>query len=331
MSVTTRIPTTGQRRSPRTDPSALMQNGSVVIALVTAVLVLVAIFFVPNFATISNVRAVLIAVSLTGIAAVGLSLITIVGRVFSLSIASTIALTTIVFAQTLQFGAIPALFVAIVFGTVIGLIQGFIVGRLQTDPIITTIAFSAILLGIGQIWTRGRTVVGEGDTSIFSTNILGLVPFQVVAFLVVTVLVFLWHRYSVAGRRITLIGLNENASKVTGLLTWPYVMLAFGVSGLATGLTGGLLAAQSGQGNLLLGGTFGFDVVVAAVVGGVGVKGGTGSPLGAAIGALFVGLLGNVLALMGLTYETQLVVKGVLVLLAVTLMGVSAYRTRGRK
>lgn len=331
MSVTERIDTPNTRVGSARQVRAILQNSSAVITTVTIVLTVAALLLVPNFASISNIRAVLISVSLTGIAAVGLSLITIVGRVFSLSIASTIALATIVFAYALQFGAVTALFIAMVFGVIVGAIQGFIVGRLQTDPIITTIAFSAVFLGLGQLWTRGRTIVGHGDTTIFSTNILGLVPFQVIAFIVVAVLVFLWHRYTVAGRRITLIGLNENASKVTGLRTWPYVMLAFAISGLTTGLTGGLLAAQSGQGNLLLGGTFGFDVVVAVVIGGVGVKGGIGSPLGAAVGALFVGLLGNVLALIGLTYETQLVVKGVLVLLAVALMGLSAYRTRGRK
>lgn len=331
MSVTQRINTPAASISHRHQIRTAFQSSSAVIATVTVTLIVAALLFVPNFASISNMRAVLISVSLTGIAAVGLSLITIIGRVFSLSIASTIAVTTIVFAHALQFGAVPALLIAMVFGLIVGAVQGFIVGRLQTDPIITTIAFSAIVLGLGQLWTRGRTIVGRGDTTVFSTNILGLVPFQVLAFILVALLVFLWYRYTVAGRRITLIGLNENASKVTGLRTWPYVMLAFAICGLTTGLTGGLLAAQSGQGNLLLGGTFGFDVVVAVVIGGVGVKGGTGSPLGAAVGALFVGLLGNVLALVGLTYETQLVVKGVLVLLAVTLMGLSAYRSRGRK
>lgn len=300
------------------------RDGSTVIGIITVLVMFVSLILVPNFATITNIRAVLIAVSLTGIAAVGLSLITIIGRIFSLSIASTIALSTIVFANALQFGPWIALVITMVFGVAVGAIQGLIIGRLDTDPIITTIAFSAILLGAGQVWTRGRTIVGQGDSSVFNVNLLDLVPFQVVAFILVSALMFLWQRYSVAGRRISLIGLNEKASLVSGTRAWPYVLLAFAICGLTTGLAGGLLSAQSGQGNLQLGGTFGFDVVVAVVVGGVGVKGGIGSPLSAAVGALFVGLLGNVLALLGLSYETQLVVKGILVLLAVSLMGLSS-------
>ena len=303
--------------------SALSLTGSTVIGGITVLLIVASVVVVPNFATTSNVRALLLSVALTGIAAASLSLVTIVGQIFSLSIASMIAISTIVFAQTLALGAWTALGCATLAGLLIGAAQGLIIGKLQTNPIITTIAFSAILLGLGQLYTNGRTVTGQGDAALFNSNLLGVLPFQVLAFIVVTAGLFVWHKYSIAGRSITLIGLNHRAAQISGTRVWPLVLTAFALSGTGAGLAAGLLAAQSGQGNLLLGGTFGFDVIVAVVVGGIGVNGGTGTPFSAAVGALFVGLLGNVLALVGLTYENQLVVKGVLVLLAVTLMGLS--------
>ncbi len=308
----------------------MVGSGAAVIALITVGLFVASALLVPNFGTASNVRALLLSVALTGIAAVGLSLVTIIGRIFALSIASMIALSTIVFAQSLTWGAWAALAVTVALGAAIGGLQGFVAGIWRADPIITTIAFSAILLGIAQEWTGGKTIVGDGDPGILNRNLLG-VPFQVVVFIFATVLLTLWHTYSIAGRRITLIGLNERAAWVTGLRSGPYVLLSFVMFGALVGMAGGLLAAQSGEGNVLLGGTFGFDVIIAVVVGGVVITGGSGRPLNAAVGALFVGLLGNILAILGLAYENQLVVKGVLVLGAVVLMGVSERLGGGRR
>jgi ribose transport system permease protein len=311
-------------------PSVSLREGSTIVVALTVVFAIVAAMAVPRFATPSNVQALLLSVSLTGIAAVGLSLITLVGRIFSLSISSTVAVSTIVFAECLPFGAWPALAAAVGFGVVVGAVQGIIIGRFATDPIITTIAFSAILIGAGQLATGGLTISRGGDASVFSMNLFGVVPFQVATFVAVAIGVAAWHRFSVPGRRIALIGLNERAALVSGTRSWPAVLASFTIAGAATGLAGGLLSSQSGQGNLILGGTFGFDAVTAVVVGGIGVKGGRGSPISAAVGALFVGLLGNVLVLVGLTYEVQLVVKGALVLLAVVLMGMASRRSGGR-
>lgn len=315
---------------PQSAWRSTIRDGAVVVGLITAAVFVVAALLVPNFATAANIRALLLSVALTGIAAVGLSLITIIGRIFALSIASMIALSTIVFAHALTWGPWVALLLTVAVGALLGSLQGFVVGFLKADPIITTIAFSAIVLGVGQQWTQGRTIVGQGDTGLLNANVFN-VPFQVLVFVAVTVLVWTWHRRSIAGRRITLLGLNERAAVISGVSPAPYVLASFVVFGALVGLAGALLAAQSGQGNVLLGGTFGFDVIIAVVVGGVAVTGGRGSPLGAAVGGLFVGLLGNVLALVGLAYETQLMVKGALVLVAVVLIGISDRLGSGRK
>ena len=306
-----------------------VRSGAAVIGVLTVLLFVLAAIAVPNFASSSNVRSLLLSVSLVGIAAVGLSLITIIGRIFALSIASMIALTTIVFAHALQFGPWIAFLIAVLSGTAMGLLQGSIVGLLKADPIITTIAFSAILLGAGQEWTGGRTVVGSGGTGILNQNLMGI-PFQVIVFLAGTAILGWWQRYTAPGRRITLIGSNERAAWLSGLRAGPHVLLSFLIFGTMVGTSGALLAAQSGEGNVLLGGTFGFDVIIAVVVGGVVIIGGAGNPANAAIGAIFVGLLGNILALMGLAYQNQLLVKGVLVLLAVVLMGISERSRRPR-
>jgi ribose/xylose/arabinose/galactoside ABC-type transport system permease subunit len=309
-------------------PRPAAVTGTTVIGMATVVVATIAAVAVHGFASSTNLRGLCLSVSLIGIVAVGLSFITIVGKIFTLSIPATIALSTILFATTLHLGAGVALVLAVLMSTAIGVVQGVVVGKFEADPIITTIASAAILVGIGQLWTNGQTIVGHGDTTFFNSNLFGFLPFQTAVFVVLAGAAFWWHRFTVPGRKLTLIGLNERAALVSGLRSWPLVVLAFTVSGATTGVAAALLSAQSEQGALLLGQSFGFDAIVAVVVGGVGIKGGVGTPLGAAVGAIFVGLLENVLALIGLSYEWQLVSKGVLVLAAVAAMGVAANSER---
>ncbi len=306
-------------------PSSLTGPG--VIAAVTALLFLLACVFVSGFATANNLRALLLSVSLVGIVAIGLSMITIAGRIFSLSLSAVVATAAIIFAANLHLGPWVAMSLAVAFGGATGLIQGALVGLAQTNPIVTTIAASAIILGIAQLVTGGLNITGTGDASVFTTMIFGAVPLEVVVFLAVAVVSAALHRHTTVGRSITLVGLNEKAAAVAGLRAWPRVLTAFVISGALAALAGGLLAAESGQGNLTLGATYGFDAIVAVVVGGISVKGGRGNPLNAAVGAFLVGLLANMLVLMGLSYEDQLIFQGVLVLVAVVATGATTQTT----
>ena len=306
-------------------------DGPAVIGAVTLILFILACVFVPEFATTNNLRALVLSVSLVGIVAVGLSIITIVGRMFSLSLSAVVASAAILFAATLHLGPWAALGIAVAFGILTGLVQGLLIGAARTDPIVTTIAAAAIILGVAQLITGGQNVIGEGDASVFGTLLLGAVPFQVVVFLVVAMVAALLHRYTAMGREITLIGLNEKAAAVAGLRAWPRVLAAFIISGALAALAGALLASESGQGNLMLGASYGFDAIIAVVIGGIGVKGGRGNPISAAVGALLVGLLANALVLLGLSYEDQLIFQGLLVLAAVVITGATANASTPRK
>lgn len=302
-------------------PTLPSLTGPAVIAGVTAVLFVVACLFVSGFATANNLRALFLSVSLVGIAAVGMSLITIVGRMFSLSLSAVVATSAIIFAGSLHLGAWVAMGLALAFGALTGLVQGVLVGVARTNPIVTTIAASAIILGIAQLITGGLNVIGQGDSSVFGTMIFGAIPLEVVIFLVVAGVSAVLYRYTSIGRGITLIGLNEKAAAVAGLRAWPRVVAAFLISGVFAALAGALLASESGQGNLTLGASYGFDAIIAVVVGGISVKGGHGNPLNAGVGAFLVGLLANMLVLLGLSYEDQLIFQGILVLIAVVITG----------
>jgi ribose/xylose/arabinose/galactoside ABC-type transport system permease subunit len=199
---------------------------------------------------------------------------------------------------------------------------------MRTDPIVTTIAASAIIYGIGQAITRGRTVVGEGDPSIFTSNVLGIIPFQILTFIVVALVGWWLHRHTAIGRLSQLLGLNEDALRISGIRVWPLVMVAFIAASMMASLSGALIASDAGQGTLQLGASLGFDGIIAVIVGGVSVRGGIGNPANAAVGALLIALISNALILAGLSYDLQLVFKGVLVIVAVVVSELVTARSR---
>ena len=99
---------------------------------------------------------------------------------------------------------------------------------------------------------------------------------------------------------MTLLGLNDRAAHISAIPRIWLIVSAFAISGATTGVAGGLLAAQSNSGQLQLGSGFGAGAIVAVVVGGVAITGGVGTPIGSAMGAIFVALLVNVASLAGL-------------------------------
>lgn len=319
-------------RAARLAPARLDQvTGATIVAAATVLLAALAALTIDGFATVSNFRGLSLSLSLIGIVAVGLSFITISGQVFSLSVSTLIALSTICFVSTLRFGPLEAMLITIVMASCVGALQGFIVGFFESDPIIVTIAANAVMIGIGQLWTNGQTILGTGDTGLFNATLLGFLPVEAAIFIVVTLALFWLLRCTVPGRRMILLGLNGRAARISAIpRTW-LIVSAFAISGATTGLAGSLLAAQSNSGQLQLGSGFGFGAIVAVVVGGVSITGGMGTPVGAAVGAIFVGLLVNVASLAGLDYSLQRVVEGVLVLAVVVLTGVFSRESRQRR
>jgi len=275
---------------------------------------------VPGFISSANVHAIMYSVATVGVAAVGMSLITLSGQMFMLSMGATAALSTILFASTLHLGLPLALLLVLLAGAIVGMVQGMMVGLMGANPIIATIAAASILMGIGSLWSGGLTVIGQGDASWLGIGTLfDLVPNQVVLFILLAVLADLVVERTRVGRELRLIGLNRSAATLAGLRVGPVLVMAFALAGMAAALAGGLIASQATQGNLKLGAGLDFDAIAAVLVGGVAVKGGRGRVMDAAFGAVFLALISNILLITGLSFETQLMVKGLVVMVSVVL------------
>ncbi len=289
------------------------------LRLAALLLVIGAVTGIPAFRSAGNVRAILYATCATGTAAAGLALITLSGNLFMLSIGATSAVATLVFASALNNGLLIAVLAAVVLGALAGLVQGVIVGVAKCNPIIATIAVASIITGLGSLYSNGQTILGVGDASWLGVGqITPYIPNQLLAFLGIVLIYEFLIDFTVFGREIRLLGTNAKAATIAGLRTHTSIVTAYGLAGTGAGLAGALLASQASEGNLQLGAGLDFDAIASVLIGGVSIQGGRGKVSDAAFGALFLSIVGNVLLLFNLAYEIQLVVKGVVVLLSVT-------------
>ncbi len=290
------------------------------LRLVAFLLVIGSVIGIPTFGSAGNIRAILYATCATGTAAVGLTLVTLSGNLFMLSIGATSAVATLVFASALNNGLLIAVLAALVLGALVGLVQGVIVGVAKCNPIIATIAVASIITGLGSLYSNGQTILGIGDASWLGVGqITPYIPNQLLVFLGIVLIYEFLIDFTVFGREIRLVGTNVQAATIAGLRTRNCVVTAYCLAGIGAGLAGALLASQASEGNLQLGAGLDFDAIASVLIGGVSIQGGRGKVSDAAFGALFLSIVGNVLLLCNLTYEIQLVVKGLVVLLSVTI------------
>jgi ribose transport system permease protein len=269
-----------------------------------------------------------------GIGAAGMALVTLSGNLFMLSMGATSALSTVLFASSIELGLFPALLLVLCAGTIIGLMQGLLIGAAETNPIITTIAASSIISGVGVLWTGGITVVGAGGAHWLGFgHVLGVVPNQILVTLIFAAVAGFIVQRTRLGREIRLIGMQRDVARVAGLRLIRATLFCYGFAGAAAALAGGLIASASTQGNLSYGIDLDFNAIAAVLVGGVSIRGGRGRIADAVMGATFLCVVGNVLLVSGVSYDYQLVVKGAVVLASViagALLGQLAPRLQRR-
>jgi ribose/xylose/arabinose/galactoside ABC-type transport system permease subunit len=289
------------------------------IQLLTVLMFVAAAASIENFTSSGNIASILYSASAVGVAAVGLAAVTIGGNLFVLSLASTAAFASILFASLLQLGIGIASAAALGMGVTAGVLQGIAVGLLRCNPIITSIAASSVIAGIATLVCGGRTVLAQGDASWLGNGVLrpGL-PYQALLFVLVTVVIEVLVQRTRAGRELRLRGTNPHAAELAALRTRRVVLLSYALCGLTAAGAGVLIAAQSGTGNMRVGGDLDFSAIAAVLVGGVAITGGRGRVVDAASGTVFLAILTNILLVNNFAYEVRLMVKGLTVLSAVT-------------
>jgi ribose transport system permease protein len=254
-------------------------------------------------------------------------MLTILCGGFDLSVGSSVALTSIVTAQTIvslqhPAGGITAgVLVGIATGTALGALNGITISLFRVSPFVVTMGMMSVAHGLALLVSGGVPIFNlpdEFNSYLAIGSVWGIpVPLLVAAFVVATTHIMLTRTR--VGRYFYALGGNEEAARLSGINVKKYSCLAYILCGSLAGLTGVMLTARVASGEPNLGAALPLESIAAAVIGGVSLRGGEGSLIGAVFGAILIVLIRNGMDLMNISSYLQMVVMGSLLVFAVVM------------
>jgi ribose transport system permease protein len=248
-----------------------------------------------------------------------------------LSFATVVPVSAYIAAIFLEHNLNPVLAVgaALGFGALVGLINGAVTVLFKIPSFVVTLGMLGVLQGYSEAITNSATisVSNPGFLRIFGQGQIGPVS-SLVLWTVGTVIVGAFVlSYTAAGRHVLATGANPNAARFSGIKTGRVKVAVLMFSGIGGALGGLLYLGQYTAATYTLGSSDLLNVLAAVIVGGTVLAGGQGSVVGALIGSLLIGLIGNALIILGLATPEQLMARGLIIILAVILSS----RPRGRR
>jgi ribose/xylose/arabinose/galactoside ABC-type transport system permease subunit len=273
----------------------------------------------PGFTSPLSINALLNAISFIGCVAVGMTFITLTGNIMSLSLGATVSASALVFLATLSFGVPAAFVLAIAFGVGASAAQGLAVGCFRAHPILVSIAALSLLMGGAALATGGQRIYPAGTgLQIFKGRIAGI-PVEALYFFATVAIGQLVLSWTAIGRVMVMVGSNPRAATAAGLRTAAAVTVAYVIAGACSALSGVLLAARYGSGDMELGAGYDYSAIAAVLVGGTSIQGGAGSVVRTLVGVLVIAVIEVVLLLRGFSQQLQYLITGVIVLAVIML------------
>ena len=269
----------------------------------------------PRFLNPENIADILVQAAPLGFVVIG-QMIVIVVRGLDLSVASIMATAAVLSIGTFD-NTFTAFVAALLLGALIGGVNGYLVTYRQVTPFLATLATMIVLQGVRFAYTKGAPSGSLPETFRFlATGDVGGMPVILIALLAVVFLAHWMLERSVPGRQLLLCGENPDAAWMSGLPVRRIVIAAYVTSGVLAATAGLFLVGYVGIVDNWTGRGYELDSIAAAVIGGASLRGGKGSVVGALLAALILVSLFNIVVILGLSIEFQMVVKGVLILLA---------------
>ncbi len=209
--------------------------------------------------------------------------------------------------------AIPA---ALVFGALIGIINGVGVAILRIPSMVWTLAVNSMLLGVAVLNTGGFNPRGEASATMnwLATGYLAGMPVAFLVWMTVTVAMAFLLKRSGFGRYLSAIGYNEKATFLSGVSTPSVIFAAFAIAGLCSAMGGIMLAGYANQAYQSMGDPFLLPTIAAVVIGGTSILGGRGSLIGTVGGVLFITILTSILSVMQISDAWRNIIFGVIII-----------------
>ena len=286
-----------------------------------ALLVVVVSILSPSFLTTKNIFNVLRQTSVNAIIAAGMTFVILTGGI-DLSVGSILAISGAVCASMLVSGT--NMIIAIIVALAIGAVVGFIISKGKLQPFIATLATMTVFRGLTLVFTDGKPItLGSGDLAVAFGKIGGGSIFGIPTPAIIMIVVFLVCGYvlnnTTMGRHTYALGSNEDAAKLSGLNTDKIKIAVYTISGILAAVAGIIITSRLYSAQPTAGNSYELDAIAAVVLGGTSLTGGKGKISKTIVGALIMGVLSNALNLLDVSSYYQMMVKGVVILIAVLL------------
>ncbi len=273
----------------------------------------------PHFLKINNIINILLQVSIIAIAAFGMTYVLLLGEI-DLSIGSTIAIIGTISALMLShhFSLWSIIPILILSALILGMANGLLSAALGIPSFIVTVATMGIFRGMSSIALDGASIFIENESFLFIGNgELLSIPLPIWIMISLLIINHFILSKTIFGRQIYLTGGNKEAAIYSGIKVISLKIKVFMVMATMAGISGIILASRlnSAQANAGMG--YELDAIAAAVLGGTSLSGGYGTVIGTFIGAIIIGVINNGMNLLNVPFFYQLIVKGLVILIAV--------------
>lgn len=292
---------------------------AVILVLLFAVITAIS----PSFLTPKSLMDMMKNNAVTMVMSLGMLCVMLVGGI-DISIMSTLALSGMSIGMLLKYEHISspllAFIIAVLIGTVCGLLVGLVISRADVPPIIATMGFMYVFRAMGYLVSHGGEWASAAALGSFknfaTTSVLGI-NCVIWVIIVCYVFFFFFMKFTRTGRKIYAVGSNASAAEVSGINVKNIKLMVYMIMGFLAGLGGALQVSiyASAMPDMQQGGEM--DVIAACVIGGVSMSGGRGTVLGALFGSLILATIAKALPLVGIGALWQNTIKGVMILIVV--------------
>jgi ribose/xylose/arabinose/galactoside ABC-type transport system permease subunit len=293
-----------------------------VILGVLIFLIVVLSLITDKFLSVLNLLNVLRQITVIVITGCAVTLLMISGN-FDLSVGGILVLTGVIVSKVTIMG-IPmmiSIFIAVLAGGLMGIINGAMVVKLKIPSIIATLGMLYVTRGLALLITAGKTLLDglPENFGFIGRGSIGHIPVSLIIMIFFLLLFYFIQSKTVFGKYTYAIGGNKLTALLSGVNVDAIVLLLYLIVGLLAGVSGVMTASRLGVGSPNVGMGFEFDVIIAVIIGGIPIGGGEGSVIGMLMGASIVGLLANALNLLNIHSFYQSIVKGLVLVGAVLL------------
>ncbi|MFO7679962.1 MAG: ABC transporter permease [Chloroflexota bacterium] len=281
-----------------------------------------------NFFQFSNIVGILLATSVNGILALGVTFVIITAGI-DLSVGTVMTLAAVMTGMFITNLGLPVwmgVIGGLATGGLAGLTSGTVIAKMRIPPFIATLGMLYIAKGLSLVISDLKPIYFS-DTPSFNQLAMGSVagaiipgfaiPNAVLIFFGAAIIAHIILTKTILGRYTFALGSNEEATRLSGVNVGAWKIAVYALAGLFSGLAGVVIASRLNSAQPALGAGYELDAIAAVVIGGTSLSGGEGTILGTVIGAFVISVLTNGLRILSVPQEWQIVITGAIVILAV--------------